>query len=43
LTVWDRAHKQVRAILDAPPAAVIASDTSDKVVRKFGLPLLGAC
>ena len=43
LTVWDRAHEQVRAILDAPPVAVIASDTSDKVARQFGLPLLGAC
>jgi trimethylamine--corrinoid protein Co-methyltransferase len=43
LTVWDRAHEQVRAILDAPPVAVIASDTSDKIARQFGLPLLGAC
>ena len=43
LTVWDRAHEQVRAILDAPPVAVIASDTSDKVARQFRLPLLGAC
>ena len=41
LTVWDRAHEQVRAILDAPPADVIASSTSDRITKTFGLPALG--
>ena len=41
LTVWDRAHEQVRAILDAPPADVIASSTTDRIIETFGLPALG--